>query len=213
MKNTVVIFLLFLLSGAARAQTFDEWFRQRETQKEYLVQQIAALQAYAGTLRQGYALLHEGISTVQQIKNGDLGLHQAFFQSHALVPLSVRQSAKVADILSWHTAILRDLSAAVHLLGQQEHLPPDLTAYLEQVRAQVSKACSRDTESLWLLLTANALDLSEGERHAQLEVLYRAAQDRYRFTGQFLQQARLLALQHGQTKGELPQLQSLHGLH
>lgn len=45
----------------AEAQTFDEWFRQKKTQKKYLVQQIAALKVYLGYLKEGYEIAQKGM--------------------------------------------------------------------------------------------------------------------------------------------------------
>ena len=50
MKKLLIMFLLGMLATTTQAQTFAEWFKQKKTQKKYLVQQIAALQVYIGCL-------------------------------------------------------------------------------------------------------------------------------------------------------------------
>ena len=63
------------------AQTSSEWFRQKATQKKYLLQQIAALQVYSGYLSKGYSIAKNGLNTIKNIKNGDLLQHSNYFTS------------------------------------------------------------------------------------------------------------------------------------
>jgi hypothetical protein len=204
------LLLLLLLSLPATAQTWEEWFRQKETQKEYLVQQIAALQAYAGTLRQGYEVLGQGINTVHQIKNGDLGLHQVFFHSLRQLNPAIGQSAKLTDMLGWQSAILRDFASPRRFFRQQ--LTTDELDYLEQVKTRVLQACARDMDALWLLLTSDQLARTDDERLRQLEALHQAMRGRFQFTRQFLHDTQLLALQREREKKNTHNLHIHYGL-
>ena len=49
------------------AQTWAEWFRQKATQKKYLLQQIAALHVYSGYLSKGYSIAKDGLNTIKSI--------------------------------------------------------------------------------------------------------------------------------------------------
>ncbi|TXK31129.1 hypothetical protein FVR03_20020 [Pontibacter qinzhouensis] len=209
----LLLFSLLLLTGlSSRAQTFDEWFRQRKTKREYLVQQIAALQAYAGTLRQGYEIARYGINTVQHIKNGDLGLHQAFFGSLQKVNPTIASSARVADILSLQVAIIRRFGQTLQALRKDNLLLEAELAYLEQVKAKVLEACYQDLEALWLVLSANQLEMKDEERFRQLEALHAALLDKHQFTQAFLQEAQALALQRAKEKREAETGKRLHGI-
>jgi len=69
----IYVTIIILLSGAqVNAQTWNEWFRQKKTQKKYLVQQIAALKVYLKYLKQGYRIVDKGLSLVGDIKDGNL---------------------------------------------------------------------------------------------------------------------------------------------
>ena len=56
MKQFTLLILFVLAGGLSQAQTFNEWFRQKATQKKYLIQQIAALQVYLDYVQKGYAI-------------------------------------------------------------------------------------------------------------------------------------------------------------
>lgn len=60
---------------ASKVQTFHEWFRQKKTQKKYLIQQIAALKVYLGYVQKGYSIAQKGLTTVSNIKKGNFDLH------------------------------------------------------------------------------------------------------------------------------------------
>lgn len=204
--------LLALTTATVQAQTFDEWFRQQKTQKEYLVQQIAALQAYSGTLWQGYTLLRQGISTVHRSKNGDLGLHQDFFSSLKNINPSIGQSAKIADILARQTAIQQDVAKALLFLHQAGMLTNDELAYMKQVYAKVLESCARDVEALWLILTAGELELKDDERLMQLEQIHQNTLATYQFTRSFFKESQLITIQRVRENRELENLQKLYRL-
>jgi hypothetical protein len=195
----LLLSLLLLRAAPASSQTFGEWFRQKRTKENYLVQQIAALQAYSGTLRQGYTLARQGISTVRDIKNGDLGLHQVFFRSLDQVNPAIRDAPLLHDILATQAAITQALAAQQHLFRHPQFTTAE-RGYLHQVRANVLKTCARDLDTFQLLLTAGTLEMADTERLGRLTSLRRQVQHTYRFTRSFLAEAQLLALQRTQAQ-------------
>jgi hypothetical protein len=204
------MFMLFALS--LQAQTFDEWFRQKDTQRKYLVQQIAALQAYAGVLREGYRIALQGISTVEHIKNGDLGLHQAFFGSLRLAGPAISGSARVAGILRYQMAITRGFQQALPALRQDGQLTADELEHLEEVKARVLASCAQSLEALWLILTESELEMGDAARLGRLEELYAGTLDTFSFTQVLLKEAQGLALQRAREQQELQNTRSLYGL-
>ncbi len=50
MKKLLIVSIIILFTETLSAQTSAEWLSQKKTQKKYLVQQIAALDVYAGYL-------------------------------------------------------------------------------------------------------------------------------------------------------------------
>lgn len=52
-KISIILFIMFFVNRS-HAQTWDEWFNQKSTQKKYLLQQIAAFEAYLSYAKKGY---------------------------------------------------------------------------------------------------------------------------------------------------------------
>src|SRR5260221_4860823 len=105
MKMIFIILSLFVCIQAGHAQTYDEWFRQKKTQKKYLLQQIAALQVYIDYAKKGYDIASKGLNTIRDIKNGDFNLHRDFFGSLKQVNPKIKKYAKVADIIAYQVSI------------------------------------------------------------------------------------------------------------
>lgn len=209
MKTLLFLVLFVWTSVSANAQTFDEWFRQEQTQEKYLVQQIAALQAYSGTLRQGYEIARLGISTVQQIKNGDLALHQVFFQSLRQVNPLIRHSGLAQDIFALQLTTGQALTAKDYSSTTPGLLTLAEQDYLQQVKGKILEACLRDMERLWLLLRADVLEMPDHSRLQQLEALHRSTLDNYRFTQSFLKEMQLLAMRGAKELRDLENMQTI----
>src|SRR5438046_10687304 len=107
MKNIIII-LSFLVAGQlCRAQTYDEWVRQKETQRKYLIEQIVAFKTYIDYAWQGYSIAKKGLNTIKDIKNGDLNLHDNFFKSLSAVNPRVKKYSKVAAIIAMQISIAK----------------------------------------------------------------------------------------------------------
>jgi len=93
-KGLRIIFLtaiiMCVLAGQLSAQNWQEWFRQKKTQRKYLVQQIAALKVYLEYLKEGYAVAKKGLNLVGDIKDGNFNSHAEYFGSLKLVNPSVQ---------------------------------------------------------------------------------------------------------------------------
>lgn len=75
----MAMILIHCSVGTLSAQTFEEFFKQKKTQKKYLLEQIAALQTYAELAKKGYAIVSGGLSFIGDIKNGKFSLDKAYF--------------------------------------------------------------------------------------------------------------------------------------
>src|ERR1700712_5588170 len=97
--------VLLLLGLGAQAQTFAEWFDQKKTKEKYIVQQIAALEAYGSVLKTGYNVAHNGLGTIGSFNNGEFQLHSTYYANLKSVSPSVKNNAQVKEILAWQQNI------------------------------------------------------------------------------------------------------------
>ena len=88
--RVLLIVVLIAVGMACRAQTFDEWFRQKSTQLKYLRQQIAALAAYSGVTEEGYRIVGFETDSIAAVKRNDVGMFGGYFGSMGNVKPAIR---------------------------------------------------------------------------------------------------------------------------
>jgi hypothetical protein len=81
-------FIVFRFSEGS-AQTWDELFRQKETQKEYLILQIGALEIQSNLLAESASIFRSGLEAIGSWKGLEKDIHTDFFDSFkTLGPIS-----------------------------------------------------------------------------------------------------------------------------
>lgn len=91
--KVMAVVVVMLAGMVGRAQTFDEWFRQKSTQLKYLRQQIAALSAYSGVTEDGYRIVGRGTDSIAAVKRSDVGMFAGYFSSLGTAKPAIRNWA------------------------------------------------------------------------------------------------------------------------
>ncbi|MDX2001775.1 MAG: hypothetical protein SFW35_05060 [Chitinophagales bacterium] len=210
------IFLFVLLLNAIvsplRAQTFEEWFQQKKTQKKYLVQQIAALQVYIGYAKKGYKIAQEGLTTIGGFTRGELNLHTDFFNSLSTVHPEIRQSPKARAIVSLQRQIVREYNQTYPALRKSKAFTDGEMDYMEGVYRRLLEDCDRDLDELKDLVTDDKLQMKDDERLERIERLYLDMQDKYTFEKSFGNEALVLATARKQEQKDIQTGRALHGI-
>ena len=187
---TVLLCCLVFISSA-EAQTSGEWFRQKHTQKKYLLEQIAALRAYTGYVRKGYTVVRDGLGIVRDITNGEFGLHELFITGLKKASPAVRNDVRIAEIMAMELSIVRSFANLVKVKG----LPPDRLAYLTTVRSKLRNECLDDFEELLLVVTSGKVEMGDAERLSRLEHIHQRMRDKADFVQDFSTKVFLLTKQ------------------
>ncbi len=203
--KTILILFLVSISLSLKAQTWDEIFNQKETQKKYLIQQLAALKLYAGYLKKGYDIADKGISSIKALSNGEFKLHDEFFQSFKLINPALADKASLAEILKWQY----DIRKGFNTLRQADGFPPNEKAYFEAVRRNIADECSLDLDELLLIITTGKLEMQDAERVKRIESIYSRMKDKYVFTQAFISQANNLRMQREMETRSINRLKNL----
>lgn len=182
-----VMLLICVFPLSSFAQTFEEFFNQKKTQKRYLLEQIAALQVYLGYAKKGYELVGSGLRTVRDITNGEFGLHNAFISSLKRVSPFVRNNAKVAEIIACQLGISRAFN-----IQDKDKLPLSSQLYVLEVRDHLLSECFKDLEELLLVVTAGKVEMSDSDRLGRLDKVYVSMMDKYSFALDFSGQLKLM---------------------
>lgn len=195
MKRLALILMLLvsLCSLQSHAQTWSEWFKQKKTQKKYLAKQIALLQVYIGYLKEGYAIADHGLTTINNIKNGDFNLHRDFFGYYDQVNPSISNSAKVADIVAFQIFIIREIGKVNRFCQNDPHFTPAEVTYVARVYSNLVFLTDASLSELLTIIHPNEVKMSDDERIKRVDGLYNDMQDKQAFVLAFSEDVHTIA--------------------
>lgn len=189
------------MSEHVEAQTFQEWFRQKSTQRKYLIQQIAALKVYLGYLKDGYDIAKKGLNIVGDIKDRNFKGHSSYFESLKLVNASVRNSAKVSLIVAYQNQIVNEFRRLRQ--NSDNQLTPDEIKYIEDVYENLMMECELSLAVLTQVISDGTLEMKDDERLAAIDAVYEDMKDKYAFTKSFMNSTSMLIMQRGKEQFEI----------
>jgi hypothetical protein len=213
MRKILMIMLLFsALASTSYAQTFEEWFRQKQTQKKYLMQQIAALQVYIEFLQKGYSIAKDGLTFISDIKNGEFNLHQTYFSSLKNINPRIRNYARVKDIISLQILIVKHYRKYYEQARESGAFDADEIKYIYQVYERLLKDCHHTLAQLITVTTDAELEMKDDERLRCIDDLYNQMQSQYAFLKSFGNQTQMLAQIRKKEALEVETSRMLYGL-
>lgn len=207
-----MIALLTVIGGSVptmvKAQTFAEWFAQKKTQKQYLLQQIVALQVFSGYLKQGYQIATKGMSSISGSLKTENGLHTTYYSRMKNADPVIKNNDMVKDIMAWQKDILVRLQPITELSG----LTADEKNYLGNVRAAVLNDCDQQLGMLQKVISDGQLEMSDSERLTLLMKIHTAMMDNYRFVSGFAAQIKIYVIQRQQEQNQTIVEKQLYGV-
>jgi hypothetical protein len=204
------VMVLLMNACCVSAQTFEEWFKQKETQIRYLVEQIGALKAYGEVINKGYDIAHNGLTNVFNNKEGDYRQHSNYFLSLWKVKTSVKSYSKVLSIFS----IKADIEKQYRLIKPSTtgFLNDKERSYVNSVYANLISDCNDLADELQMIINDDHLQLKDDERIQRIDKIYLQMQHRYEFSQLFANEVKLLVMDRLKEAKEVNKLYSLHGI-
>lgn len=213
MKKIIMLFFLFVsIAGSLKAQTFAEWFNQKQTQKKYLLQQIAALQVYIGYAKKGYNIAKEGLNTIGGFTRGEFNLHTDYINSLKLVNPEIKRYAKVGEIIAIQVKIVQNYNRTYRTLNSSDAFSDDELAYIRRVFRRLLDDCGKTLDELITITTDGKLEMKDDERIERIDKLYLDMQDEFTFSQSFSNDAKSLAASRIKEKTDVQTSGVLHGI-
>lgn len=183
--SVLAIVLLSMGKGAyAQATLLKEWFGQKRTQREYLLNQIAALQVYIGYAKKGYQIYDKGLNMIGSFKNGEFDLHDDFFLLLKGINPEIARYAKVAATIQLQYKVLQTSSHTMRMIRASDP-GSNRIGYVNDVFGKVIADSEGLLEDLLTLTTASGLELTDDERLERIDKLHHDMTERSRFASQF----------------------------
>jgi hypothetical protein len=205
---TIMIVAVSTMATNANAQTFAEWFKQKSTQKKYLLQQIAALQAYASYYKVGNNIAKNGLGSITGWLNSEYGLHNTYYNKMLYVNPVVKKNKQVSDIINLQSDILKRMSSLDRLIN----LTNNEKKYISQVKAALFSDCDQQITDLQNVISNNKLKMSDDERLKHIGIIHTAMQSNYRFASSFSNQVNVYAVQRSKEGNNVLKEKKMYGI-
>lgn len=179
MKQLVFLFFLVLAISTVKgqAQNTAEWLRQKNTQKKYLLQQIAALQIHLESIKKGNRIARTGLHAVSDLKNGEFNLHSLYFQSLKKVNPTIRKYGRIAEISATQVKILKDYKALKDRIQADGMYSRAELDYIDRASGSILDNCEQVISDLIDVVSDGKLELKDDERLERIDQLYNAMQE------------------------------------
>ncbi len=205
-----IIILATCFAGQSQSPNWNEWFRQKKTQRKYLIQQIAALKVYLEYLKKGYDIAQKGLTTIGDIKNGTFNLDKDYFNSLKQVSPVVRNSPKVNSILIYQHTIIKEFRKLYDDSRKDHNLTQEEVRYIENVYHKILTECDDSIDELTLITTSGEAEMKDDERLLRLDKVHEDMLEKYAFTQDFTTSTRLLSLKRAKEKKQIKELEELY---
>jgi len=212
MKTIMMLILSLITCHCIKAQTWDEWFRQKKTKLKYIEQQIAAFEVYAGYLKKGYEIVDEGWNAVNDIKHGDFDLHNNYFNSLKQVNSSIGDYDKIDGITNLQIQILQVDDGIKKFTQDNENILADEKDYINIVMANLLSNCADNLDELKKLTTNDSLSMRDDQRLKRIDNLYIDMEDKYAFAKYFQSSVHTLALSRAKGINDINASKLLYGI-
>ncbi len=205
---TILTVILLYSSNHCQAQTWDEWFNQKKTQKKYLIQQIAALEVYLGYVKKGYEIAHDGLTLIGDIKDGNFSLHKDYFTSLEKVNPVVRKSSKAAYAFALQNLIKREIESQYQSCRKDANFTAGEIHYLTAVYNNLKNECDASIDELTGLLTDHELQMQDNQRLENIDRICENLKGMYSFLRTF--HPSLLSMQRTSEKSGIETLKKIN---
>jgi hypothetical protein len=177
-----------------------------------MLDQIAALQAYLQIAAKGYHIVEQGLQMIGEIKNGELNLHSAFYNSLEAVSPTVANMAEVAEIIDLEVSMLSQFSHKLSGYRRSAWLQPAEVSYINQVYTGLVNNGMELIAALSSLTTDGSLGMTDGERITRIQQLDADMKREYRLVQTFTNQTDLLSAQRQQEGNDINTLKGIFGI-
>lgn len=185
---------------------------QAQGQQKEMLRQILYLKLYIEKAKKGYETIRKGLQTISELKEGELRLHEDYFDSLSAVPQAIRNHELVYSTQAFHDKILLETSRFQHSLRDQDLFHGDEIAHIRRTLERLLTQCEGDLDVLRTLISDNDFSMTDGERLKQIKILRDRALMHYTFLKSFTSSISLLGLARLKERGDVEKAAELNSV-
>lgn len=210
MKNRIclVVGTICLTATVANAQIFN----QKNSQLRRLAEQIVALKAYGGYIKEGYKIARKGLNTINDLKKGDLKIHTVFFSSLRSVNPNIKRYAKVADVIFMVAKINHNYRPTTDYLDESRMYGEEDLELIKRVLREARADAGRLLNDLNDLVKDGNMELKDDERILRIDQVHSETVELFAFNEKIRRDVVQISKQRKQLSKEVRNEMLLHGI-
>lgn len=201
-----ILILATLLTTNIRVRAQSEEAQQLLLNWEKLKQ----LEAILDNLYIGYRILDKGYTTIKDLTQGNLKLHEVFLNGLMAVNPNIRTYKRVPLIINYQQLLVSEYKRAYNRFKSDPNLTFDEIEYLASVYKFLFDASLRNLDELIMITTASKLRMSDDERLLAIDRLFYDMENKVAFLRYFNNTTQLVAIQRARAINDVKTLHKLY---
>jgi hypothetical protein len=201
----IFIIILVLINGFC--------FGQSQEAKQLLldVEKLAQLKTMLANMKTGYQIIYKGTTAIRDISSGNFNLHKDFLDGLMQVSPAIRTYSKVADIIRYQLAIIKQYKVAFQAFKEDQSFTADEINYMGKVYGNLFNESVKNLDQLAMVITAGKLRMTDDERMGAIDQIYNSIEDQFSFLQDFNTSTQYLSLQRKSEQVEIEMSRKIHG--
>jgi len=193
MKTKFYAVLLFVMMSYGSA------FSQSQEAQQLLlnVEKLTQLKQILKDLYKGYQIVSKGYNTIKDISQGNFNLHKAFLDGLMEVSPAVKKYKRVVDIITAQGMLVKEYKNAFNRFKKSDLFNIKEIDYMAGVYTNLFDKSLQSLDELLMVITANKLRMSDDERFAAIDRIFKDMEDKLSFLRNFNRSTNILAMQRG----------------
>jgi hypothetical protein len=212
MKKYLLLWGMLCLHAGLKAQTAEEWLRQKETALKYALEQLAAWQWQGSVVRKGYGIAGAGLQTLAIAKAEDDLLHRAFFASLKKIAPAIRSVPSLHLLSRFQERLMTEISRANSSFKTSAYLTGEERKFGEDLLGQLRREAGQQVTDLEQVLTPGKLQMTDAERLKRFAAIEQATLNIFGCLFTLQQQGLQLAKGREAEKRNTNQIKKMRGL-
>ena len=210
MRKAIVFLVFGLVIGSmpAKAQSITQLIEQIILDGE----KLAAMKSVLQDMYNAYQIIDSGYKNIKNIVQGNFNLHKAFLDGLLAVNPDVAKYVHVADIINAEATIVSEYKAAYSKFSVSGLFTSQELSYMSNQYSVVFKRSLNSVDELTMVITADQLRMSDAERLAAIDRIYRDITADLNFLRSFNNGTSVQGIQRAKEAKDVNALKILYGL-
>lgn len=194
--------------------TYQGYSQSHEAQQLLLNwEKLAQLKSILNNMYKGYQVVSAGYNRIRDLSQGNFQLHQLFLDGLLDVSPAVRKYKRVADIIRQQQRILQEGKKALTYFTSTGSFTRKEIDYMRNVYGHLLEQSIQNLDELFVVVTAGKLRMSDDERLAAIDRIFKDMEDKLLFLRSFGNSNKILSHQRIREKESIELSRKLHGIH